>query len=81
MAIAMCIITENPRMVVDVVELSLQGSEYATEAWKIIRRCLLDERNPDGEEMDRLDELIDRAKDDSEGPGLRIDLSKNRIYL
>jgi hypothetical protein len=77
----MSIITENPRLVVDVVEMSLKGSEFAAEAWKIIRRSLLSETSPDGEELDRLEELFDRAKDDMEGPGLRVDLSKERIYL
>lgn len=77
----MTIITENPQLVVEVVEMSLRGSGFAAEAWKIIRRCLLSETSPDGEELERLEELVDRARDDVEGPGLRVDLSKERLYI
>lgn len=76
----MSIIAHNPQLVMDVVECSLKGSEYGTDAWKILRRCLLEERDPTSEELVRLDELVDRAKDDIEGPGLRVDLNLGRIY-
>ena len=79
-SVVITVTKRHPQMVVDVVELSLRGSEFGTEAWIIVRQCLIEDRNPDSEELERLDWLIDRAWDDLEGPGLRVDLSKGRIY-
>lgn len=72
------------KTVFDMVNAALEGSEFAIEAWRIIEKCYLQKRSPTGEEFDKFDELLDRAYDDLEGPGLRIDFTKGkgngRIY-
>jgi hypothetical protein len=70
-----------PKTIVDVVDMSLAGSGYAREAWEMIKRSVLRSEDLTGEQLDRLDELFDRARDDLLGPGLRVDLSKDRIYM
>lgn len=74
------VVKRHPTLVIEIVEMSLRGSEFAMEAWQILRICILEDRNPDSEELERLDWLHDRAVDDLDGPGLRVDLSKGRIY-
>jgi hypothetical protein len=70
-------------LVIETVDMALRGSEYAVEAWKLIKKITRDRRYLTGEELDKLDELIDRARDDLEGLGLRIDFTKGgvgRVY-
>jgi len=66
--------------ILGVVEMSLAGSEYALEAWWMIKRSVLSGEDFSPEEEVKFDELYDRAKDDLEGPGLRVDLTLDRIY-
>lgn len=73
-------VTTHSKLLLDIVDTSLKGSEYGMEAWKIFRKHLVLGRALTGEELEQLDELVDRAKDDIEGPGLRVDFSKDRIY-
>lgn len=73
-------LAENVDLVVKTVDCALRGSEYGLQAWGLIKKLLSAGRKPTGEELERLDELIDRAEDDLEGPGLRIDFSKDRVY-
>lgn len=64
---------------VKVVDCSLQGSEYGIEAWIILRKHILSEELT-LDDLQELEELIDLAVDDIEGPEFRIDLSRDKIY-
>lgn len=68
------------KVLVDVVDCALKGSEFGVEAWKRFRLVLLKGRNPTLEEWNEIPELVDRALDDVKGPELRIDLEIGRIY-
>lgn len=69
-----------PEVVVEVVDLALEGSEYAIEAWQILRRAQRRDTLLEPEELETFEELLDRARDDIDGPGLRVDLEIGRIY-
>jgi hypothetical protein len=68
------------KVLVGVVDCSLRGSDYAVEAWHILRKCLLADRSPTLYELGRLEELFSAALDDIKGPQLRVDLSLDRLY-
>lgn len=64
----------------EVVSCALKGSEYAIEAWKICEICLVEDRRPTVTEFSKIENLLDKAKDDLKGPGLRVDLELGKIY-
>lgn len=69
------------RVLVQVIDCALKGSEYAVEAWRIMRRnIVLGRGSIPLDDFERVADLLDRALDDVEGPGLRVDLSRDRIY-
>ena len=64
----------------EVVSCALGGSEYAIEAWKICETCLVGDRRPTVTELSKIEDLLDRAKDDLKGASLRVDLELGKIY-
>jgi hypothetical protein len=68
-------------LLIEVVEGYFKGSEFYGEAWEIIRYCVRNGRDMTPEEMEKIDELIDRGRDDLEsmsdaGGGVCVDFTK-----
>lgn len=70
----------DPSWLVCAVDCALAGSEYGLEAWKMIKNSLETGVPFTISEISELEELLDRAQDDLEGPELTVDLSINRLY-
>lgn len=68
------------RVVVAAIDAALSGSEYGVEAWQLIRRHLLSGTSIPLNTWNRIAELTDHGADDVLGPGLRCDLSRDRLY-
>lgn len=61
-------------------DMAIQGSGYGESAWLILRNCLLHNRDMSVDEASKIEDLIDRAADDVEGQGLRVDLQLEKVY-
>lgn len=66
--------------IVTAIDSALHGSEYGRKAWELIRERIRNYERFDLDNVSELEELLDRAVDDLEGPGLRVDLSRMRLY-
>lgn len=67
--------------VVGIVDCALQGSEYAVEAWNILRKCIRASRKPTLDEIDRVFDLYDLALDDIQDPcAVTVDLTRDKVY-
>lgn len=67
-------------LLVGVVESSLLGSEYGLEAWKLLKPYILSGEEIPLSTLEELEELTDSALDDIEGPQLRVDLGREKLY-
>lgn len=74
------LIDDHPHILTDTVDYALRGSEYAVEAWGIIKRRVSAQQDITMGDLAKLEELLDRARDDVKGPELRVDLEQMRIY-
>lgn len=67
-------------LLIGVVDCALRGSEYGIEAWELLRKRLQEGEPLELDDFANLEELLDRAQDDIQGPEFRIDLSQDRLY-
>lgn len=69
-----------PDVLVRVVDSALLGSEYGLEAWNLIKSHLFSGEPFSLHDLERLEDLLDSAIDDLEGPVFRIDLVREKLY-
>ncbi len=69
-----------PDVFIGVVDSALLGSEFGLEAWRLIKLHLLLGEPLSIEDLERLEDLLDSALDDLEGPQFRVDLVREKTY-